>query len=83
MELPPMFEWLKDAGSVANPEMLRTFNCGIGMVLVCEASQAGTVEAALRLGGEETVIRLGELTKRGQGEAVLVQTWWPEQMVDA
>lgn len=36
MELPPMFEWLKEAGNVANAEMLRTFNCGIGMVLVCE-----------------------------------------------
>ncbi|MEE9345520.1 MAG: phosphoribosylformylglycinamidine cyclo-ligase [Methylococcales bacterium] len=36
--LPPIFAWLKDQGGISHPEMLRTFNCGIGMI-VCVAKQ--------------------------------------------
>ncbi len=36
--LPPIFAWLKDQGGISNQEMLRTFNCGIGMI-VCVAKQ--------------------------------------------
>ena len=53
--LPLMFEWLREAGKVKDSEMLRTFNCGIGMVLVCDAGNADAVESALKEGGEEVI----------------------------
>ncbi|MEA2907013.1 MAG: phosphoribosylformylglycinamidine cyclo-ligase [Alphaproteobacteria bacterium] len=56
--VPPVFRWLAAAGGIAEPEMLRTFNCGIGMVLVVEASRADAVTEALTAAGE-TVARLG------------------------
>jgi phosphoribosylformylglycinamidine cyclo-ligase len=57
----PVFKWLAQVGNVAEPEMLRTFNCGIGMVAVVEASKADAVSQALTKGGE-TVTRIGEVT---------------------
>lgn len=58
--LPPVFDWLAQAGQVADAEMLKTFNCGIGMVLAVAADRAGEIEALLRDQGE-TVIRLGHV----------------------
>ncbi|MGL4405559.1 MAG: AIR synthase-related protein, partial [Notoacmeibacter sp.] len=40
ISVPPVFGWLAANGDVAEPEMLRTFNCGVGMILVVEASSA-------------------------------------------
>jgi phosphoribosylformylglycinamidine cyclo-ligase len=54
----PVFRWLASAGSVAEPEMMRTFNCGIGMVAVVDAGGADAVVAALTQAGE-TVARIG------------------------
>lgn len=45
-DLPPVFRWLQAQGNVARAEMLRTFNCGVGMVLVLPADQS---QAALEL----------------------------------
>jgi phosphoribosylformylglycinamidine cyclo-ligase len=56
--VPPVFRWLATAGGIAEPEMLRTFNCGIGMVAVVEAARADAVAAVLAREGE-TVLRLG------------------------
>ena len=56
----PVFKWLAEAGKVAQSEMLRTFNCGIGMVVVADASRADAVVAAFA-GAGETVVRLGHL----------------------
>jgi phosphoribosylformylglycinamidine cyclo-ligase len=67
--VPPVFGWLAQAGGVAEREMLRTFNCGIGMIAVAEAAQAEAVMAALTEAGERPV-RLGEVTARGADEAV-------------
>ena len=50
--LPPVFQWLKDAGGVAEKEMYRTFNCGIGMIVCVPADQ---VSLAL-----DTLAALGE-----------------------
>jgi phosphoribosylformylglycinamidine cyclo-ligase len=57
---PPVFLWLYEAARMAPEEMLRTFNCGIGMILVVIAEHAADV---MRFLGEkgETVYRLGEL----------------------
>lgn len=57
---PPVFGWLAKAGGVAETEMLRTFNCGIGMVIVVEPSQAEAVATRLRAEGE-TVSEIGSI----------------------
>jgi phosphoribosylformylglycinamidine cyclo-ligase len=58
--LPAVFKWLAGTGGVAESEMLRTFNCGIGMVVVAEKSRADEVAAAFAACGE-TVTRLGTI----------------------
>jgi phosphoribosylformylglycinamidine cyclo-ligase len=63
--LPPAFRWLAAAGEIAEAEMLKTFNCGIGMIVVVAPSHAETVARALAEGGE-TVIALGRVVK-GKG----------------
>lgn len=60
--VPPVFGWLAREGGVAEAEMIRTFNCGIGMVLVVEPAGADAVSAALRAAGE-AVIRFGEIIR--------------------
>ena len=57
---PPVFGWLAEAGGVAEHEMLRTFNCGVGMVVVVSAEQADSIAAKLAEEGE-TVARIGEI----------------------
>jgi phosphoribosylformylglycinamidine cyclo-ligase len=64
-DLPPVFRWLASAGGVAEAEMLKTFNSGIGMVVVADAGAADAVAARLADAGE-TVFRLGHVTA-GQG----------------
>jgi phosphoribosylformylglycinamidine cyclo-ligase len=54
----PVFRWLAARGGIAEPELLRTFNCGIGMVAVVEAGRADAVAAALTQAGE-SVLQVG------------------------
>jgi phosphoribosylformylglycinamidine cyclo-ligase len=69
---PPVFQWLQHSGGVSTEEMQRTFNCGIGMVVVVDAADA---EAAARFLAEqgETVYRLGriEASQAGQPRTVI------------
>ncbi len=67
ISVPRVFSWLAAAGGVATLEMLRTFNCGIGMIAVVEAENADAVSSALAAQGEK-VVTLGRLVSRdGQG----------------
>ena len=66
---PPVFGWLAKQGRVAEQEMLRTFNCGIGMVIVVDPARRDAVIAALRAAGEAPV-GLGRLIPR-EGDAVV------------
>ncbi|MFC6687885.1 phosphoribosylformylglycinamidine cyclo-ligase [Jhaorihella thermophila] len=59
-DLPPVFDWMAQTGNIAEAEMLKTFNCGIGMVAVCAADRADAL-AELLSGAGETVHRLGEV----------------------
>ena len=59
-QLPAVFEWLQSVGNIADSEMLRTFNCGIGMVVCVPAATAETATSLLRAQGE-TVYRIGEI----------------------
>ena len=69
--LPDVFRWMAQAGGLAQSEMLRTFNCGIGMVVVASRQGAGEAEAALRAAGESPM-KIGEIVGAADGERVLI-----------
>lgn len=64
--LPPLFQWLQQEGQVADTEMHRVFNCGIGMVIVVAADQAAAISATLQEQGE-TVFDLGQIVRQEEG----------------
>jgi len=57
---PDVFAWLQQAGNIAEREMLTTFNCGIGFLLITAADGAGAVMEQLRNAGEQPVV-VGEI----------------------
>jgi phosphoribosylformylglycinamidine cyclo-ligase len=61
---PPVFGWLAKTGRLDDAEMLKTFNCGIGMVAVAAGSETEAVLAALREAGESPIV-IGEITGPG------------------
>src|SRR5471032_3081741 len=63
----PVFQWLAKQAGIAETEMLRTFNCGIGMVAVADEKHAGHVIDAFQEAGDKAV-RIGRLVA-GSGEA--------------
>jgi phosphoribosylformylglycinamidine cyclo-ligase len=67
---PSVFGWLAQQGAVPPAEMLRTFNCGIGLVAVVEEKNSGHVIEAFQQCGDKAV-RLGHLIP-GNGEAKVV-----------
>ncbi|HYM86387.1 MAG TPA: phosphoribosylformylglycinamidine cyclo-ligase [Pseudoxanthomonas sp.] len=64
---PQLFEWLQRNGNVAEAEMHRAFNCGIGMVAIVAAEDAGRAQQVLEREGEK-VFRIGEIRSRAGGE---------------
>jgi phosphoribosylformylglycinamidine cyclo-ligase len=62
-QLPKLFQWLQAEGNVAAQEMYRTFNCGVGMVVIVAAEHAEAAAALLRAEGE-TVYTLGSIRTR-------------------
>ncbi|MBU0752798.1 MAG: phosphoribosylformylglycinamidine cyclo-ligase [Gammaproteobacteria bacterium] len=71
--LPPLFQWLQREGNVADAEMHRVFNCGIGMVVVVAEEHAGRAMEFLAAAGER-VMAIGriEATQPGQAQTVIV-----------
>jgi phosphoribosylformylglycinamidine cyclo-ligase len=69
----PVFQWLAAAGGIAEKEMLRTFNCGIGMIAVVEPRKADAVMKVLKREGE-TVLRLGEVVTAAKGKPRVTYT---------
>ena len=67
---PPVFDWLKKAGNIDAHEMYRTFNCGIGLVLVVPASEQEDVLSQLKASGESPVV-MGQVEQR-TGDAVII-----------
>ena len=63
---PPVFKWLADVGNIAQNEMLRTFNCGIGMIVVVAPKDVAAVSAAFTKAGEQ-VTTIGAVI-RADGE---------------
>lgn len=70
-EMPALFQWLAAHGPVEPTEMLRTFNCGIGMVLIVSATESAAIQQALHAAGEECVV-IGQLEPR-QDQPVIVE----------
>ena len=65
---PSIFAWLQQLGKVDDVEMARTFNCGIGMVVIVAKENAATAVAYLQASGE-SVFAIGEIRRRADGEA--------------
>lgn len=65
---PKLFDWMQKEGNVAENEMHRTFNCGIGMVVIVAAEHADAALAELKAAGEQ-VYRIGEIRTRSGDEA--------------
>jgi phosphoribosylformylglycinamidine cyclo-ligase len=77
-DVPPVFRWLGRAGGIAAEEMLRVFNCGIGMTLIVAAADEGAARAILEAEGE-TVFTIGTV-EAGDGPAraeVAAPPGWP------
>lgn len=66
-EMPPVFSWLQERGKISEQEMLRTFNCGIGMAVIVAPEAAEKVMETLSAAGE-TIFRLGEVSLRNSDE---------------
>jgi phosphoribosylformylglycinamidine cyclo-ligase len=64
----PLFDWLQNQGRVADQEMFRVFNCGIGMVVVLSETDTDRALQALRSAGEQAW-RIGRIRARRAGEA--------------
>ncbi len=70
--VPPVFRWLAAAGGIAPGEMLRVFNCGVGMALLVAEDDAAAAAALLEREGE-TVLELGRIETGTAGEAAAVR----------
>lgn len=69
--LPPVFKWMKEKSGLDDPEMLTTFNCGIGMILIVPKDKVDEAKSLLSQ-NEEVVYDLGVLVK-GDGEQVVMK----------
>ena len=67
-QMPAVFEWLQDCGNIADAEMYRTFNCGIGMAVIVDASAADAALACLANAGD-SAWRIGEIAAADAGTA--------------
>lgn len=77
--VPEVFRWLSEFGGIPAAEMMRTFNCGVGMAVVVDRQEAAAVRAALEAAGE-TVFGIGHVTAHGGSGgqvtiANLEETW--------
>ena len=69
-ELPPVFKWLQQSGNIAETEMMRTFNCGVGMVLAIDAEHEQQCLQQLEVLGETAWV-IGDVIDRGEEASVI------------
>ncbi len=70
-QLPNIFRWLREIGNVEVHDMATTLNCGLGMVIVCNAGQESAVIDSLQASGE-TVFQIGHIQARQGDDAPVV-----------
>ncbi len=69
---PAIFDWIAREGGISEDEMLRVFNCGIGMLLVVPSAEAEAADVTDRLKGlGERAYRVGVIERRAEGEPPL------------
>ncbi|PCI43693.1 MAG: phosphoribosylformylglycinamidine cyclo-ligase [Alphaproteobacteria bacterium] len=71
--LPPVFDWLREAGNLEPLEMAKTFNCGIGLVVIVKANGVDETQKIFEQFGE-TVYSLGQVVQRSADEPATVVT---------
>ena len=71
----PVFDWLKDQGRIEQSEMLKTFNCGIGMMVCVAPADEATALAALKSAGEQAYA-IGEIVPAGADPVVTYLGQW-------
>lgn len=69
-KMPLVFEWLRKAGDIPLAEMYRTFNCGIGMVVVVDKKQAEKIAMTFKKAGERVYV-LGEIAPQRKKQVVI------------
>ncbi len=69
--LPPVFQWLQENGNVETHEMYRTFNCGVGMVVIVSAEQSNAVIDFLKQQGEDAWL-LGSIEQQTGDQQVVM-----------
>ena len=66
-QVPPLFQWLQRTGQVADDDMFRTFNMGIGLIIACADAAADRVLDQLAAAGEPHATRIGRIVSGGSG----------------
>uniref|UniRef100_A0A0C9RYU3 Trifunctional purine biosynthetic protein adenosine-3 n=1 Tax=Fopius arisanus TaxID=64838 RepID=A0A0C9RYU3_9HYME len=79
--IPPVFGWLAAAGGISQEEMLRTFNCGVGGVIVCRREDQERVLKGLEEAQEVPVV-IGEVREHRGGQRVIVENFGRSLEVD-
>jgi len=70
-DLPPLFKWLQVQGNIADAEMYKTFNCGIGMAVILSKENAAVAQKTLEDNGEK-VYHIGNIRAKKENEAPTV-----------
>ncbi len=70
-EFLPIFKWLKEKGNLDSMDMARTFNCGIGMMIICKQEQADNIKSSLQANGE-TIYKIGHIEKRQENQPKVI-----------
>ena len=77
-KLPEVFKWLANTGKISQREMARTFNCGIGMVIIVDKQKADSLSQILQQ-HSESVIHIGKIVKREDSSVKIIniEQQWP------
>lgn len=74
-ELPAIWKWIKQVGQIENLEMARTFNMGVGMVIIVAKEKVDAALASIKEAGEEGVFVMGEITATPGVEMKNMEGW--------
>ncbi len=68
-QMPPVFKWLANLGGISAEEMLKTFNCGVGMIIAVSKNDAPDIKSILEQNGE-TVFEVGSVVNRDEDAVI-------------